>query len=476
MTFEPALRSHDLESEVARSAPAFVGVAAPVSRVLAMQRSAGNAAVSRMLAGQRPPAGQSALAREPAAAPATEGADPAGAPSPLADLAQRAGSAAGLRAMLAADPALADQIVSYLRTTDDPALNELMARAFAPAQATTDGGAATDAGGRVAKEPTDPALPLPAPRPGRKTLAKGEMIWSLVAFTQSSARAEVEFKPDPTKVEAKAISYGQTVTQQLGGKSVYPGDDAALHQPIEDPATKKRMDQFVSVENDPFYGAVWDQGAKKWTDENAPDWRTGSSTKGGVPVSAKMDDTPNEPEARTGKGEAMNDFETVPMVLETREPLGALKWGYTIKDEANAPIELTGGTDADCTDTPSADWGAAMDQYYAGKYAEILDDFDIGKADLKPDHTAKLDSIVTKMTANVAIKAQLGGAADLTGNAAFNQALSLKRAQAARDYLAGKGIDAGRLEVQSYGADWARVQTTAGASESKNRRVQIWLH
>ena len=28
-----------------------------------------------------------------------------------------------------------------------------------------------------------------------------------------------------------------------------------------------------------------------------------------------------------------------------------------------------------------------MDQYYAGKYAEILDDFDIGKADLKPDHT-----------------------------------------------------------------------------------------
>jgi outer membrane protein OmpA-like peptidoglycan-associated protein len=421
-----------------------------------MQRSAGNAAVSRMLAGQRPPAGQSLLAREPV-----------GAPAPLADLAQRAGSAAGLRALLAADPALADQIVSYLQTTDDPALNQLMAEAFT---------AGAGSGGRAAKDPTDPTLPLPAPRPGRKTLAKGEMIWSLVAFTQSSARAEVEFKPDPTKVEAKAISYGQTVTQQLGGKSVYPGDDAALHQPIEDPATKKRMDQFVSVENDPFYGAVWDQAAKKWTDENAPDWRTGSSTKGGAAVSAKMDDTPNEPEARQGKGDAMNDFETVPMVLETREPLGALKWGYTIKDEANAPIELTGGTDADCTDTPSADWGAAMDQYYAGKFAEILDDFDIGKADLKPDHTAKLDGIVTKMTANVAIKAQLGGAADLTGNAAFNQALSLKRAQAARDYLVAKGIDAGRLEVQSYGADWARVETTAGTSESKNRRVQIWLH
>jgi outer membrane protein OmpA-like peptidoglycan-associated protein len=468
VTLESALRSQDTESEVARSAPTIVGFAPQIARVLAMQRSAGNAAVSRMLAGQRP----SALARDPAAAPAapaTEGADPAGAPSPLADLAQRAGGAAGLRALLAADPALADQIVAYLQTTDDPALNELMAQAFAPAQEKTDGG-------RVAKEPTDDKLPLPAARPGRKTLAKGEMIWTLRAFTQSSARAEVEFKPDPAKVEAKAISYGQTVIQQLGGKAVYPENDPALHQPIEDPATGKRMDQFVRVENDPFYGAVWDQGAKKWTDENAPDWRTGSSTKGGVPVSAKMDDTPNEPEAREGKGDAMNAFETVPMVLETREPLGALKWGYTIKDEANAPIELTGGTDADCTDTPSADWGAAMDQYYAGKYAEILDDFDIGKADLKPDHTAKLDSIVTKMKANVVLKAQLGGAADLTGDANFNQALSLKRAQAAQAYLVGKGIDAARLEVQSYGADWARVEAAPGTSEGKNRRVQIWLH
>ena len=78
-----------------------------------------------------------------------------------------------------------------------------------------------------------------------------------------------------------------------------------------------------------------------------------------------MDDTPDVPMAREGKGDVLNDFETVPMVLETREPLGALKWGFKIKDEANAPIELTGATDADCTDTPSADWGAAMDKYYA---------------------------------------------------------------------------------------------------------------
>ena len=80
------------------------------------------------------------------------------------------------------------------------------------------------------------------------------------------------------------------------------------------------------------------------------------------------------------------------------------------------------------------------------------------------------------MNANAALQAQLGGAADLTGDAKFNEALSLKRAENARDYLVDKGIDAGRLEVQSYGADWARVEAEAGASEGKNRRVQIWLH
>ena len=83
---------------------------------------------------------------------------------------------------------------------------------------------------------------------------------------------------------------------------------------------------------------------------------------------------------------------------------------------------------------------------------------------------------MTKMKGNVALKAQLGGAADLTGDPKFNQALSLKRAQGARDYLVSKGVDAARLELQSYGADWARVEAAPGVSEGKNRRVQIWLH
>jgi hypothetical protein len=80
------------------------------------------------------------------------------------------------------------------------------------------------------------------------------------------------------------------------------------------------------------------------------------------------------------------------------------------------------------------------------------------------------------MKADATLKAQLGGACDLTGDAKFNEELSLKRAENARAYLTSKGIDASRIEVQNYSFDWARVEAERGNSEGKNRRVQIWLH
>ena len=449
------------------------GVATPVApapahiaQVLRLQQSAGNAAVSRMLA----------VSREPATdAPPAEG----GQQSRVAQLATQAGGPARLRQMLAADPGLAGEIAAFFAAgNDDAALNAMMGQAFVPA-AETEQTPETSA----EKNPTDPTVPLPADITGSKTLNKGEMKWTLKAASHSSSRVDVDFKPDPTKVEAKTVSFGQTVINKVGTGLAYAGGTAAdpaankaKFQPFEEPGSKKRMDHHPDAENDPFYGAEWDQTNKTWKQERA-EWAIGGSDKkAGTSTSATMFDTPGQSWAREGHGDVEIQFETVPMVLETREPLGSLLWGHKIKDEENAPIELTGGQDADCTDTPSADWAKTMDQFYAAKFSEILDDFDIAKADLKPDHKAKLDNIVTKLNANAALQAQLGGAADLTGDAKFNEKLSLKRAENARDYLVGKGIDAARLEVQSYGADWARVEAEPGVSEGKNRRVQIWVH
>jgi outer membrane protein OmpA-like peptidoglycan-associated protein len=441
------------------------------------------------------PAGAAPVQRKAGDGDAAAGASDADTRFPrVAAIANSGLGADALRRALSADPSLARDIPMYLAAGGAPQLNDLMAAAFpavpvAPAEQPPAvngpvGSSATIQGGgtKSEKQPTDPTQPLPAARPGTKPLDKGVMTWTLKAVDHETADIDIDFKPDPAKVEAKSVSFVQTVISKVGSGFAYGGGTAtnpakkqAVYQPFEEPGSKKRVDHFPEGENDPFYGAEWNQSAKKWQREGSTS-RVGTSPKGGTSTSAKMHDGPDAPESRMGLGDTSSEFETVPVVLETRQPLGSLSWGFKIKDQANSRVELTGGTDADCKDTPSADWGKTLDQFYVGKFETILDEFDIAKADLKPDHKTKLDGVVTKMKADTSLKAQLGGACDLTGDEQFNKALSLKRAENARDYLVAKGIDASRLEVQSYSFDWARVEAERGKSEGKNRRVQVWLH
>jgi outer membrane protein OmpA-like peptidoglycan-associated protein len=186
-----------------------------------------------------------------------------------------------------------------------------------------------------------------------------------------------------------------------------------------------------------------------------------------------MDDSPFTPPVRGGFGDYSISFETVPTVLETREPLGALTWGWKCEDKENAPIVLTGGEKADCVDAPSATWGAALDKFFAAKFDVILDGFDAGKAELTSAHKSSLDGIASKWKTDKSLQIQLGGAADL--KEADPAALSQKRADAVKAYLEAAGVAAGKISVESYGSDWARVATSTGKDEPKNRRVQVWV-
>jgi outer membrane protein OmpA-like peptidoglycan-associated protein len=401
-------------------------------------------------------------------------------------LMQRVQTPAALRAALAADPSLGAAIQAYFAMgNEDAQLNSLLSQAYpkggrsATANETADNTEPTI----TEKAGTGAGAMLPPARTGNKKLTKGNYKWSLTPISTTSPEFKADFKPDHTKVEAKAVSFGQTVLNQVGAMRIYaggtradPAKKKATYEPFEESTKHTRIDFHPGTENDPYYGAQWDQTNKKWVREATAGSAVGSSEKGVSSTSATMSDPPElGPVAREGKGTAAIEFETVAVVLETREPLGALKWGFQIKDKADAPLELTGAKDADCVDAPSDEWGKAMDKFYEARFDTILDNFDIAKYDLKPDHKTKLDGIVTRMKAKPALKAQLGGAADLTGSAKFNKKLALQRANAAKAYLVKKGIPAGRIEVQSYSFDWARVRAEKGKSEGKNRRVQVWL-
>lgn len=404
-----------------------------------------------------------------------------GRPPNIAQLLRRVdNNPVGLHYALRAEPALRGEIEAYFATGGDAALNDLLLKAFprraapSPAEAEKSAGPAPV---EVEKDPKNASLALPAARADNKTLTKGVMTWKLQAIDHSNARVDADFLPDKTKVDAKNVSFVQTVLNTLGSKTIYAGASVgdvgkkSLYSPFEESKQKRRVDHAAGTENDPFYGAEWDNSAKKWKNEGGGTV-VGDSKKGVSSSNAKMNDNPGTGLGREGQGDTVKEFETVATVLETREPLGALKWGYKIRDAENAPIELTGATKADCTDSPSASWGSALDKFYEAKFT-ILDQFVQDKADLTATHTALLDGIVTQMKATTTLKAELGGAADLKDKdpATISQA----RADAAKAYLVSKGIAAGRITTQAYGSDWAKEATTAGAPEPKNRRVQIWV-
>jgi OOP family OmpA-OmpF porin len=71
------------------------------------------------------------------------------------------------------------------------------------------------------------------------------------------------------------------------------------------------------------------------------------------------------------------------------------------------------------------------------------------------------------------IKVEVQGHTDSDGAAAYNESLSSRRAQTVRDYLASKGVDAGRMTVRGYGESAPVADNTTAAGKAQNRRVVL---
>ncbi len=99
--------------------------------------------------------------------------------------------------------------------------------------------------------------------------------------------------------------------------------------------------------------------------------------------------------------------------------------------------------------------------------------FDFNKSALKADGKAKLDDLVGKVKAiNLEVIIAVGHT-DSVGADAYNQALSVKRADAVKAYLVTKGIEKNRVYTEGKGEKQPVADNKTDSGRSKNRRVEI---
>ena len=99
--------------------------------------------------------------------------------------------------------------------------------------------------------------------------------------------------------------------------------------------------------------------------------------------------------------------------------------------------------------------------------------FDFDKAVLKPEAKAKLDDLVSK-TGGINLEVIIAvGHTDGIGSDAYNQKLSVQRAESVKAYLVTKGLEKNRVYTEGKGKKQPIADNKTAEGRAKNRRVEI---
>ena len=100
--------------------------------------------------------------------------------------------------------------------------------------------------------------------------------------------------------------------------------------------------------------------------------------------------------------------------------------------------------------------------------------FDYDRSEVRPGEVSGLDNFAGKLEGRAYDRLEIVGHADRIGGEAYNLALSRRRAEAVRDYLAGKGVEAKRVRAEAVGETEPVTGETCknlGPANRKNRKL-----
>lgn len=121
-------------------------------------------------------------------------------------------------------------------------------------------------------------------------------------------------------------------------------------------------------------------------------------------------------------------------------------------------------------------YGCSKEQLAAGserQFDDVLFDFD--KSDLTPAGRAILDNAASVVNSGEyqSLRINVSGHTDWIGSEGYNQALSERRANAARSYLIKQGVDASRIRTFAFGETSPVADNDSDEGRAKNRRAEI---
>ncbi len=99
--------------------------------------------------------------------------------------------------------------------------------------------------------------------------------------------------------------------------------------------------------------------------------------------------------------------------------------------------------------------------------------FETGSARLTENSKYELQNIIGALNKYPSLTIELAGHTDNTGDAEANQTLSEARANAARDYLISKQVDAARLTANGYGQNEPIADNDTEDGRQQNRRTEM---
>jgi type IX secretion system PorP/SprF family membrane protein len=99
--------------------------------------------------------------------------------------------------------------------------------------------------------------------------------------------------------------------------------------------------------------------------------------------------------------------------------------------------------------------------------------FDVSETTLQKESFVALDVFVKLMKDIPSLEIEVSGHTDNLGSSKNNQELSVQRAKAVLDYIAGKGIDKNRMTYKGYGSSDPIESNSTIEGRKKNRRIEF---